>query len=162
MDGGDVEEQQEADKEKDDAGEADDDQDQLPAAVVVPAEGDERQDGVGQQEAEDEAEEVRVVVHPGQESGEEEDRGDADQLEDGHLRVLEHVPLVDDLDHAASQEAKMCSGRTDLGAVRNEDGGREVADHAGSHVDESDPCGASHLLEVPHQPVLEGDREGKV
>ena len=103
-----------------------------------------------------------VVVNPRQEPGEEEHGCDADKLEDRHLGILEHVPLVDDLDHAASQEAKMCSGRSDLGAVRNEDGGREVADHAGSHVDESDPCGASHLLEVPHQPVLEGDREGKV
>ena len=162
VDGGDVEEQQEANEEKDDAGEADDDQDQLPAAVVVPAEGDERQDGVGQQEAEDEAEEVRVVVHPGQESGKEEDRGDADQLEDGHLRVLEHVPLVDDLDHAASQEAEVGAGGADLGPVRDEDGGSEVADHAGAEIDERDAGGTGHLLQVPHEPVLQGDSECQV
>ena len=162
VDGGDVEEQQEADEEQDDAREADDDEDELPAAVVVPAEGDERQDGVGQQEPEDEAEEVRVVVDPWQESGEEEDCGDADQLEDGHLRVLEHVPLMNDLDHAASEEAEVSPGGPDLGPVRHEDGGSEVADHAGAEIDERDSGSAGHLLQVSHEPILQGDSQGEV
>lgn len=162
VDGSDVEEQQQADEEEDDAGEADDDQDQLPPTVVDPPEGDEGQERVGEEEPEDEAEQVGVVVHPGKESGQEEDGRDADQLEDGHFRVLEHVPLVDHLDHAAGEQAEVRARGSDLSSVGNEDGGGEVADHAGAHVDERDSGGSGHLLQVAHQPVLQSHCQGKV
>jgi len=42
-----------------------------------------------------------VVINPRQESGQEEHGGDAHQLEDGHLGVLEAGPLVDHLYDAA-------------------------------------------------------------
>ena len=103
-----------------------------------------------------------VVVNPRKESGQEEDGRDAHQLEDGHVRVLEHVPLVDDLDHATGEEAEVRSGGSDLGSVRNEDGGGQVADHSGPHVDQSDSSGSGHLLEVPHQPVLQRDSQREV
>ena len=114
VDGGDVEEEEEANKEEDDGRETDPDQDDLSPPVVVAAEGHEGKESVAEEEAEDESEEVSVVVDPGQESEEEEDRGDPDQLEDCHLGVLEHVPLMDDLDHTASQETEVGTGRTNL------------------------------------------------
>ena len=83
-------------------------------ASSSPSEGDERQEGVGQQEPEDEAEEVRVIVDPGKEPDEEEHGRHADHLEDSHLGVLESRPLVNHLHHAARQEAKVAAGRTDL------------------------------------------------
>ena len=115
VDGRDVEEEEEPDEEEDDGGQADPDQDDLPPPVVVAAEGDEWEEGVAEEEAEDEAEEVGVVVDPGQEAEEEEDGRDPDQLEDGHLGVLEHVPLVNHFHNATGQKAEMGAGRTNLG-----------------------------------------------
>ena len=109
----DVKEQDKAHEDKEGRQEADPQQDQLPLPVKH-TEGDERHDGVGEEEPEDEAEQVGVVVDPGQEAGEEEDGRDPDQLEDGHLGVLEGRPLVDDLDNAAGQEAKVGPGGTNL------------------------------------------------
>ena len=56
VDGSDVEEKQKSDKEKHYTGQTDNYENQLSPSVVDPAEGDERQQGVGQQEAENEAE----------------------------------------------------------------------------------------------------------
>jgi len=69
---------------------------------------------------------------------------------------------MDHLDHAASQESEVSPGRPHLGPVRNKDGGSQVTDHAGAQVDEGDPGGAGHLLQVPHEPVLQGNRQGEV
>ena len=84
------------------------------AAATAAAQRHEGQDRVGEEEAEDEAEEVRVVVHPRQESGEEEDGRHADHLEERHLGVLETRPLVDHFHHAARQEPEVAAGRTHL------------------------------------------------
>ena len=153
VDGGDVEEEDETDKDEHGGDEADPEEDQLSPAVID-AEGDEGHDGVGYEEAEDEAEEVGVVVNPRKESGEEEDRGDADQLEDGHLGVLEAGPLVDHLDDGGGKEAKVGARGSHLGSVRDEDGTGEVANHPRAQVDDPDPLGSCHLLQVSHQPVL--------
>lgn len=99
------------------------------SSSLIDAEGDEGHDGVGDEEAKDEPEEVSVVVYPGKKTREEEDCGDSDQLEDGHLWILETWPLMDDLHDAAGQESKVRPGRTHLSSVGNKDGGGEVADH---------------------------------
>ena len=109
-----VEEEEEADEEEEHREQANPHQDDLPLPLVLAAEGDEGQQGVGEQEARDEAEEVGVVVHPGQETGQEEHGRHAHQLEDGHLGVLEHRPLVDHLHHAARQQAEVRARRPDL------------------------------------------------
>ena len=154
MDGGHVEEENESDKDEHGGDEADPEKDQLPPPVID-AKGDEGHDGVGDEEAEDEAEEVSVVVNPRKESGQEEDSGDADQLEDRHLWVLEARPLVDDLHDAGGKQTKVGSSGANLGSIGDEDGAGEVADHPGAQVDDPDPLGAGHLLKVSHQPVLE-------
>ena len=133
----------------------------LPPPAVHPKR-DKWQHGVGQEEAVDEAEEVGIVVNPGQESGQEENGRHPDQLEDGHLGVLEAGPLVDDLDNGGGQEAEGGAGRAHFGPVGHEDGGGEVADHAGGQVDQAGPLGAGQLLQVAHQPVLEEQRDGQV
>lgn len=61
---------------------------------VVVAEGDERQQGVAQQESEHEAEEVGVVVHPGEQTDEEEDHGDGEELAERLIGMFEHGPGV--------------------------------------------------------------------
>ena len=114
VDGSDVEEEEEADKEEEHGGQADPDQDDLPPPVVVAAEGNEGKESVAEKEAKDESEEVGVVVDPGQEAEEEEDRGHTHQFEESHLGVLEHVPLVDHLHHATGQETEVCTGRPNL------------------------------------------------
>ena len=91
-----------------------------------------------------------------------EDSGDPDQLEDGHLRVLEAGPLVDHLHYAAGKQPKVGAGGPDLGPVGHEDGAGQVTDHPGAQVDDGDPRGARHLLQVAHQPELEGHRDQKV
>ena len=91
-----------------------------------------------------------------------EDSGDPDQLEDGHLRVLEAGPLVDHLHDAAGQQPEVWARRPHLRPVWNKDGASEVADHAGAQVDDGDALGARHLLQVPHQPELEGHRDREV
>ena len=55
MDGGDIEEEDEADKDEHGGDEADPEQDQL-SPPVIDAEGDEGHDGVGYEEAKDESE----------------------------------------------------------------------------------------------------------
>ena len=65
---------------------------------------------------------------------------------------------MDDLDNAAGQEAKVSTRGSNLCPVGNKDGAGEVADHPAAQVDDPDPLGPCHLLQVPHQPVLESDR----
>ena len=81
-----IEQQDEAHEDEDTREQTDPQQDQLPPPLVH-AEGDEGHDGVGDEEAEDEAEEVSVVVYPRQQAREEEDCRDPDQLQDRHLRI---------------------------------------------------------------------------
>ena len=153
MDGGDVEEEDEADKDEHGGDEADPKQDQL-SPPIIDAKGDEGHDGVGYEEAKDEAKEVGVVVDPREESGEEEDRGDPDKLEDGHLGVLEARPLMDHLHDRRGQEAEMGTRGSHLGSVWNKDGAGEIADHPRAEIDDPDPLSPRHLLQVSHEPVL--------
>ena len=98
---------------------------------------------------------MSVVVDPRKESGQEEDSSDPDQLEDCHLGVLEARPLVDHLHDAGGKETKVSARRSDLGSVGHEDGTGQVADHPRTQIDDSDPLGSRHLLQVSHQPVLQ-------
>jgi len=101
---------------------------------------------------------MSIVVDPRKQSWQKEDSGDTNKFEDGHLRILEAGPLMDDLDNAAGQEAKVSTRGSNLCPVGNKDGAGEVADHPAAQVDDPDPLGPGHLLQVPHQPVLESDR----
>ena len=154
MDGGHVEEENESDKYEHGGDQTDPEKDQLPPPVID-AKGDEGHDGVGDEEAEDETEEMCVVVDPGQQAGEEEDGGDANQLEDRHLGILETWPLVDHLHDAGGEKPEVRPSRSNLCSVGHKDGAGQVADHPGAQVDDPDPLGAGHLLKVSHQPVLE-------
>ena len=69
---------------------------------------------------------------------------------------------MDHLHYAAGKQPEVRAGGPDLGPVGDKDGAGEVADHAGAKVDDGDPRGARHLLQVPHQPELEGHRDQKV
>ena len=86
--------------------------DDAPAAAA--AQRDEGEERVGEEEAEYEAEEVRVVVDPGEEAGQEEHGRHAHHLEQRHLGVLEARPLVDHLHHAARQQAEVPARGADL------------------------------------------------
>ena len=124
VDGGHVEQQQQANQHEQRGGQADPHQHHLAPALVgrvaaaagiaAAAQGDEGQQRVGEQEAEDEAKQVGVVVHPRQQPGQEEHGCHAHQLEDGHLRVAEGGPLVDHLHHAHGQKAEVGAGGADL------------------------------------------------
>ena len=102
MDGGHIEQENKTHEDEDGREEADAQKDEFPPPVEDP-EGDERHDCVGEKKPKDEPEKMSVVVDPGQEAGEEEDGRDSDQLENGHLGVLETRPLVDHLDNAAGE-----------------------------------------------------------
>ena len=65
---------------------------------------------------------------------------------------------MDHLHYAAGQQPEVRAGGPDLSPVGDKDGAGEVADHPAAQVDDPDPLGPGHLLQVPHQPVLESDR----
>ena len=69
---------------------------------------------------------------------------------------------MDHLHYAAGQQPEVGAGGPDLGPVGHEDGAGQVADHPGAQVDDGDPRGSRHLLQVAHQPELEGHRDQKV
>ena len=154
MDRAHVEQQDETNEDKEGEHHAHPQQDDLPPALVHP-ERDEGQDGVANEEAEYEPEEVCVVVNPGQETEQKEDSRHPHQLQYRHLRVLQARPLVDDLNDAGGEEAEVGPGGPDLSPVGHEDGGGEVPDHAGAEVDQPHPTSADQLLKVPEIQRLE-------
>lgn len=81
-------------------------QEDLFPALVLP-EGDERQQGVGEEEAEDETEKVGVVVHPGQQAYEEEEHGDGDELAQRLPGMLQHRPRVQHFHDEAGQQSEL-------------------------------------------------------
>lgn len=89
-----------------------DDEDLAPPIVV--AERDEGHEGVGGEEAEDEAEEVGVVVDPRQDAEEQQAHEDEDELGEGAVGVLEHRPAVQHLDHLGGQQGEVGAGWADL------------------------------------------------
>ena len=105
----------EHDKQDDEQGEseteADDDGEELPAAVKLP-EGDVRHDSEGDQEAEEETEQVRPVVKPWQHPEEKEYYDRADQFEDGDVRSAVHLVTLQHLHQQAGQHPELGSGRT--------------------------------------------------
>lgn len=77
-----------------------DDEDTL-AVLVEGAEGDVRKEGERQQQAAEEAEDVGDVVDPWQQTTEEEEENEAEQLEEGVPRLLQHLPALKELDKQA-------------------------------------------------------------
>lgn len=67
------------------------------AILVEGAEGDVRQEGEGQQQAAEEAEDVGDVVDPRQQATEEQEENKAEQLEEGIPRLLQHLPALKEL-----------------------------------------------------------------
>ncbi len=72
----------------------------LPAALVRP-EGNEREEGVGEKEPEEETDHVGVVVDPRKQPQGEEPKGDWRELAQSKPRVFEHGPGVEDFDEEA-------------------------------------------------------------
>ena len=161
MDGRHVEEQNEADKDDDAWQEADPEQDQFPLSVVQ-SEGDEGHDGIGCEEAKDESKQVGIVVNPWQQPRQKEDCRDTNQLENGHLGIFEAGPLMNHLHDTACQQTKVSTRRPNLSTIGNKDGAGKVAYHPAAQVDDTNPLGPRHLLQVPHQPELEGDGDQQV
>jgi len=95
-----IKQQYQTHEDEDSGEEADDEEDQFPATIKQ-AKGDEWHYSVGQQEPEDEAEEMSIVVNPRKETGQEEHSSHSHKLQNGHLRVLETGPLMDHLHYAA-------------------------------------------------------------
>ncbi len=111
----DVEEEEKPSEEQRHGGQTDPDERRFaPALVHAAAECDKRQQRVRQQEAEDEAEEVGVVVDPRQQPGQEQHGRHSHQLEDRHLGISKHRPLVNHLHHAAGQQTEVCTGWANL------------------------------------------------
>ena len=103
-----------------------------------------------------------IIINPWEQSGQEEYSGNAHNFQYRHLRVLERGPLMNHFDHGQGQKAKMRASRAYFSSVRDKDGRSEVADHPGAEINQANPLGARHLLEVPHQPELERHRDHQV
>lgn len=89
------------------------DHDALPVLVEGP-EDDVRQEGEGEQQAAEEAEDVRDVVDPRQEAAREQEEDDGQELEEGFPGVFQDLPALDELHEEARQEAELTAGGTDL------------------------------------------------
>ncbi|TNN69502.1 hypothetical protein EYF80_020336 [Liparis tanakae] len=89
------------------------DEDALPVLVEVP-EGDVGQEGEGEQQAAEEAEDVGDVVDPRQEAAQEEEEDDAQQLEEGFPRLLQDLPTLKQLNKQAGEEPELRPRRTHL------------------------------------------------
>ena len=90
-------------------------QDNLAFSFVVCAANDyEWLECVGEKEASDKSEQVGVVVNPGQQTAQKQHGSEPDELEQRHLWITKDRPLMDDLDHATSQQAKVSARWTNL------------------------------------------------
>lgn len=121
VDGVDVEPDEERGEQANVDQEREQDEDPLPVLVEVP-EGDVGQEGEGQQQAAQEAEDVGNVVDPGQEAAQEEEEDDAHQFEEGLTGVLQHLPALEELHKQTSQQPKLGPGWSNL----NNHTGREI------------------------------------
>lgn len=161
LDGPDVEEEDEGGEQDGAQGEGDADEDQL-APPVVHAHRDEGEEGVGEQSARDEPEDVSEVVHPGQESSQKEEGDREEEPAEGPPGRAEERPRVEDFHAEAGEKAEVGAGGAHLRPVGHEQGGGEVAHHARAQVDDADAEGAGQLLQVPHDDHLEDDGDGQV
>lgn len=158
VDGEHVEEQHEAGEEEERRQQAHPHQQDLLVAVVA-AERHERHQGVRQQEAEDEAEEVCVVVHPWQQAERKERQRDGEQLAECLIGMTQHGPRIQHLHDEARQQTELGTRWAHVGAVRYEDGAGQISGHATADVDDADPQAAGELLQVTHQEVLDEERD---
>ena len=84
------------------------------AALVECPKGDVGQEGEGEEQAAEEAEDVGDVVDPRQEAAQEEEEHDAQQLEEGLPGLLQHLPALKQLNKQAGEESKLRPCWTDL------------------------------------------------
>ena len=89
---------------------------------------------------------MRVVVHPRQQTNEEEDARQCHQAAEGRPRMSYERPAVDDLHEEAGQKAELRARWTDLGPVRDKDGRCQVAGDARNDVNDANPDRARKLL----------------
>lgn len=96
--------------------------DEDPLAVFVEgSEGDVGQEGEGEQQAAQEAEDVGDVVDPRQKAAQEEEEHDAQEFEEGLPRLFQHLPTLEKLDEEASKEPKLGPSRTHLDGGKNKE-----------------------------------------
>lgn len=117
VDGVDVEPNDERGEQPDVDQHGDDDHDALPVLVEGP-EDDVRQEGKGEQQAAEEAEDVRDVVDPRQEAAQEEEDHDAQELEEGFPGLFQNLPALNELHEEASEESELRAGGTHLQGER--------------------------------------------
>ena len=84
------------------------------AVHVGAAVADVGEEGEGQEEARDEAADVRKVVDPGQQAEGEEEEHHAQQLGEGAPRAGQDLPALEELHEQAGQDAKLRSRRANL------------------------------------------------
>lgn len=77
------------------------------AVLVRSSKGEVWQEGEGQQQAAEEAEDVGDVIDPWQEATEEEEEHDGEQLQKGIPRLLQHLPSLEQLNKQAGEESKL-------------------------------------------------------
>lgn len=82
------------------------DQDTLSVLVEV-AERHVGQEGEGEQQAAEEAEDVGDVVDPGQQATQEQEEDNAHQLEEGLPWLLQHLPALDELHKQAGKQPEL-------------------------------------------------------
>ena len=107
----DVEQHNQQDKQTDGRRHAHQNADDLASAAEV---RDARPHGERQQETEDEAGEVRVVVDPRQQAEHEQSEQDRQQLHHFQARLFHVGPAVDDFDKQAGQQCELWACRTRL------------------------------------------------
>jgi len=108
-----VEDDEEDDDDKDAEQNADDDTDQLEAAIID-VERDERHHRERQQKAEDEAEQVRVIVDHWKKADQEQGDHETGKFDDLDVRTTNYIPVVDDLDEQACQDTEVRPSRSSL------------------------------------------------
>jgi len=107
----DVEEHNQQDKQTDGRRQAHKNADDLASAAEV---RDVRPHGERQQETEDEAGEVRVVVDPRKQAEHEQSQQDRQQLHHFQARLFQVPPAVNDFDKQAGQQGELWACRTSL------------------------------------------------
>ena len=67
-----------------------------------------------EEETENETKQVRVIINPGQETGDEEDDEDEGQLAQSHERSVDDLPVLNDLHEEAGDNGELRTGWASL------------------------------------------------
>lgn len=156
-----IEEDDEQGKEADRGDQTDDDANDLAASVQL-IEGDVWQKGKREQEAEDEADQVGVVVDERQQADQEQHHNDGHEFEHGTPGRGQDVPIVQDLYDQASEQAKLGTSWTCFHMVGQKDGAGKAACYPWTQVDDGNAQPTSQLLQVAHHEELEEDADDQL